>query len=205
MAKREADTRERILQAAKEEFLEKGYKDAWLRDITKKASVTTGALYGYFRNKEDLYGALVDEPYHRMLEMYDEILAQFHTLPPQEQMEQMRSYTGRGLQMMADYIYDNWDSFRLILCHSEGTPYGHLVEEMAARDIQATDDFSQTSQDAGISLNPVNPTLSCTLLYSMFFTFFAMVRQNLPREQSEQYITQLLDFYTGGWEKLWGC
>ena len=37
----------------------------------------------------------------------------------------------------------------------------------------------------------------------MFSTFFEMVRQDLPREETKQYISQLLNFYTGGWEKLW--
>lgn len=205
MGKRELDTRDRILQAAREEFLEKGYQDAWLRNITRKANVTTGALYGYFKNKEELFGALVDADYHRMLDMYDEILERFHELPAEKQMESMMDYTSCGMHRMAAYIYDHWDSFKLILCHSEGTPYSHLVEEMVARDVQATDDFHHTSQDAGIVLNPVNPILGQMLLSNMFSTFFGMVRQDLPRDQVEQYISQLLDFHVAGWEKLWGC
>ena len=74
---------------------------------------------------------------------------------------------------------------------------------MAARDLQATDDFSHTSQEAGVALSLVNPTLERMLTYSMFSTFFEMVRQDLPREETKQYISQLLKFYTGGWEKLW--
>ena len=36
----------RIHQAAMEEFLEKGFSDASLRQIVKNAGVTTGAFYG---------------------------------------------------------------------------------------------------------------------------------------------------------------
>ena len=205
MGKRELDTRDRILKAAGEEFLEKGYQDAWLREISRKAGVTTGAMYGYFKNKEELFGALVEEDYNHMLGLYDEILADFRTLPPQEQAEHMQEYTAQGMLRMADYLYNHWDSFQLMLCHSEGTPYNHLVEEMVARDVQATDDFSQSSRDAGIALNPVNPTLGRMLLSSMFSPFFEMVRQDLPRDQAEQYITQLLSFFVAGWERLWGC
>ena len=52
-----------ILSAAMQEFLEKGYKSASLRNIVKTAGVTTGAFYGYYDSKEDLFEALVGEHY----------------------------------------------------------------------------------------------------------------------------------------------
>ena len=61
-------TREKILEAGKKEFLEKGFRDASLRTIVKEAGVTTGAFYGYYKSKEDLFDALVTEPYEKMME-----------------------------------------------------------------------------------------------------------------------------------------
>lgn len=205
MAKTELPTRENILKAAEAEFLEKGYQGAWLREITKNAGVTTGAMYGYFKNKQELFGALVDREYSQILAIYDGILEQFHALPPEEQVAHMQEYTGKGMQHMTAYIYEHWNAFKLILCRSEDTKYCHLVEEMARRDQKATDDFSQTRENTGAPHRDVNETLERMLTCSMFSTFFEIVRQDLPREETEQYIHQLLDFYTGGWEKLWGC
>lgn len=53
--KDEKGTLERILQAAEEEFLENGFKDASLRKIVKAAGVTTGAFYRYYSTKEALF------------------------------------------------------------------------------------------------------------------------------------------------------
>ena len=50
-------TLENIHQAAKAEFLEKGYKDASLRNIVKSVGMTTGAFYGYYKSKEELFEA----------------------------------------------------------------------------------------------------------------------------------------------------
>ena len=47
-------TLENIHRAAKAEFLEKGYKDASLRNIVKSVGMTTGAFYGYYKSKEEL-------------------------------------------------------------------------------------------------------------------------------------------------------
>lgn len=51
---------ERILSCAKEGLLEKGYADASLRTIAAKAETTTGSIYSRFRDKEGLFGALVE-------------------------------------------------------------------------------------------------------------------------------------------------
>ena len=47
----------RIQQAALDEFAEKGFMGASLRQIVKHAGVTTGAFYGYFSSKEALFAA----------------------------------------------------------------------------------------------------------------------------------------------------
>ena len=48
-------TKERLLESARREFLEKGYMKASLRTICKNAGVTTGVLYFFFQDKADLY------------------------------------------------------------------------------------------------------------------------------------------------------
>lgn len=53
-----------IHTAAMQEFLEKGFKSASLRNIVKTAGVTTGAFYGYYNSKEDLFEALMGEQYN---------------------------------------------------------------------------------------------------------------------------------------------
>ena len=45
---------EGILAAAASLFVEKGYDRATLREVAREAGVSTGAVYGHFRTKEDL-------------------------------------------------------------------------------------------------------------------------------------------------------
>ena len=59
MDERTSSTLENIQQAALEEFSEKGFLGASLRQIVKNAGVTTGAFYGYFSRKEGLVGSIV--------------------------------------------------------------------------------------------------------------------------------------------------
>lgn len=48
------DLRNAIIESAKQEFLEKGYKGASMRSIAKKSNMTVGNLYRYFKSKEDI-------------------------------------------------------------------------------------------------------------------------------------------------------
>ena len=55
------DTRQWILHAAKAEFSEQGFQGSSLRRICSAAGVTTGALYFFFKGKDDLFEAVLSE------------------------------------------------------------------------------------------------------------------------------------------------
>ena len=54
------ETRKKIIEAAKDEFLHYGYDDANMRRIAIKSNMTVGNLYRYFKNKEDLNYQIVN-------------------------------------------------------------------------------------------------------------------------------------------------
>jgi AcrR family transcriptional regulator len=57
-------TKERILEAAGEIFGTKGFKDATIRTIARDAKVNIAAINYHFRDKEGLYGAVLEEVFH---------------------------------------------------------------------------------------------------------------------------------------------
>jgi len=53
-------TRARLLEAARQLIREKGHEAATLEAIAERAGMTTGAIYGNFKNREDLFVALAE-------------------------------------------------------------------------------------------------------------------------------------------------
>ena len=51
-------TRTKLLEAARDLIREKGYEHATLDAIAERAGMTTGAIYGNFRNRDELFLAL---------------------------------------------------------------------------------------------------------------------------------------------------
>lgn len=46
------DIKERIFAAALDEFFEKDFKTATMRDIAVRAGIPTGLIYSYYKNKQ---------------------------------------------------------------------------------------------------------------------------------------------------------
>ena len=194
----ERSTLDSILEVAKSEFLEFGYRAVGLREIVKKAGVTTGAFYGYFKNKEELFTALVGEEYNHLLELYRETLINFSRIPHEEQLRDLHKHAKILMTTISEYIFQHRDAFKLILCSSEGTEYNNLIHELAKLDVEATRDFHE------ISHNRINSKLEHMLTSGMFATYFELIIHDVPEEESDEYIDQMLQFYIGGWKSVLG-
>jgi AcrR family transcriptional regulator len=55
-----ADTRDRILAAAREEFSERGYEKTSVRGIAKAAGVDSALVHHYFGTKEQIFEAAIE-------------------------------------------------------------------------------------------------------------------------------------------------
>ncbi|NDV56415.1 TetR/AcrR family transcriptional regulator [Parabacteroides sp. 52] len=51
---------ESILSVARQEFISKGYKNTSMRDIAQKANVGLSNIYNYFKNKDEIYRAILN-------------------------------------------------------------------------------------------------------------------------------------------------
>lgn len=53
------NVREKVLNAAKELFIQQGYKKTTILQIVDRSGVLTGSIYHFFKNKEDIFKTLV--------------------------------------------------------------------------------------------------------------------------------------------------
>jgi AcrR family transcriptional regulator len=58
---RKAQNRAKLLAAARKVFAEKGLGEATARDIVRETDLATGTFYNYFRDKEEVFRALLEE------------------------------------------------------------------------------------------------------------------------------------------------
>ena len=73
---RRADKRTLITDAAIEVFAEKGFNQARVADVARKAGVADGTIYLYFKNKEDLLLSIFEQKMDELLAGLGDALAQ---------------------------------------------------------------------------------------------------------------------------------
>ena len=202
MEVKENKTLQKILDVAKTEFLQKGFKDSSLREIVKKAGVTTGAFYGYFKSKEDLFDALVKKHADYIINIYDTILADFQNLPVDQQCAFMDNHSQYGIEKMFDYVWNHKNPFILIYKSSAGTKYENFVQQIAKKDIESTEVFLDTVEENGKKIQRIDPIIEDLILNNAFNMFFSLILRDLPREKVEHCLDQLFTFHRGGWDLL---
>ena len=156
--------------AAMQEFLEKGFKSASLRNIVKIAGVTTGAFYGYYNSKEDLFEALVGEQYDYIMNRFCKAQQEFADLPPEEQPDHLTD-SGACMHDMLVYAYEHLNEFKIILCKSEGTRFSNLIDEMAEIETKGTHDYLEILKRLGRPSPPIDEQLEQMLITGMFKRF----------------------------------
>lgn len=204
MSENELTTLEAIHTAARAEFMEKGFKSASLRNIVKTAGVTTGAFYGYYDSKEELFEALVGEQYDTFMGAFKKTIQDFEGMSPQEQIENLGTFSFEGMHGMLLYAYDNLTEFKLLLNCSDGTRFAGLLDEMVEIETKATHDFQRMIETIGQPSPDIDPQLEHILITGMFNTYFELIIHEIPIGQAEKYLAQMWDFYCAGWFKIMG-
>ena len=70
---RAAETRKRIVAAAKKLITENGFENVSIEDIAKEAEVSTGSFYTYFKKKEDVIEELNQLSFYHLSEITNEM------------------------------------------------------------------------------------------------------------------------------------
>ena len=204
MSEVETTTLRLIHSAAMQEFLEKDFKSASLRNIVKKAGVTTGAFYGYYASKENLFESLVYEQYEHFMGIFQKAQQDFSNIPQEEQPKHLGDISGACMDEMLLYAYQHLNVFKLILCHSEGTRFSHLIDEMVEIEVKGTHDYLAVLEKLGRPAPPIDEHLEHVLITGMFNTFFELIIHEMPLEKAQYYLKEMRAFYTAGWMKTMG-
>ena len=198
-------TLEKIQQAALTEFLDKGFLSASLRQIVKNAGVTTGAFYGYFSCKEALFASIVEPHAAALMGRFMEAQTSFAGRPEAEQPEHMGEDSESCLDWMVDYICQNREPVKLLLCRAEGTGYESFVHNMVEVEVEYTLRYMEVLRRLGRRVPTLSRSLCHIIASGMFNGLFEVVIHDMPYEQALRDVKQLRAFYTAGWLELVGA
>lgn len=198
------DTKNRIIEIAETEFMAHGFQKASLRNIAKKAGLTTGAVYGYYTDKESLFTALVSKPAEELMTKFKGMLTSYEILLDDEKINLADQYAFDGITFFCNYIFQYRNAFYLIAQCSEGTKYRSYIDDLAYLEEQAYDAYFDFLIAKGKIQQKADAMLTHILISSTFYSVFEVVVHEMTREKVNEYAKNLADFYIAGWHKILG-
>ena len=193
-----------ILECAKEEFMQKGFADASMRTIAEKAGFTTGMLYSRFADKNELFSALGKEGADKLYSYFSDVQEEFAEFPATQQVAEMQTYTSGKMRTVLDIIYEYFDTFKLIVCHSAGSSYERYIDRMIEYETDSTERFMRVLQENGTSVKTVRRDINHMLASALFNGIFEVVAHDFPKEDALEYVDAVCEFFFAGWQRLLG-
>lgn len=181
-------TKELLLKAGRKEFLEKGFEKASLRKICDNAGVTTGAVYFFFENKEDLFHQIVVKAVEEMKILGETLV--------NEELEGISS-SGEGDKKLMAFLWNHREEMQLLLEKSKGTRYEKLKDEIFS---QMERNFTMFFQKYGNI--EADKELIAILVKMRLKGYMELLKGGYPMEKMVQ-LSQLIGCYAdGGFDSL---
>ena len=128
MTAKDGETKLALIKAARAEFIEKGYINASLRSICKKAEVTTGALYFFFKDKDDLFDAVVGGPLRELDATVGEHLRREAEGDIDDPLDETLDI--EDSKRIMEILFKYKEEFILILTKAQGSRYENIKDRL---------------------------------------------------------------------------
>ena len=196
------ETRQHLLECAKKEFLEKGYMKASLRNICKEAGVTTGALYFFFKDKDDLFCNVVGH----MMDRLNAVLTEHFSVEVDEMNNGMASDHNEdsdfeSARNIVHEIYMHREEVLLVLTKSQGSSMesmpDNIVDQMDAHNAFICEAMCRAYGTPMVDRNVVH-----WMSHSQIDMFIFMVTHIDNEKDALKFVETGMKYLISGWYGL---
>ena len=196
------ETKEKLLASAKTEFMEKGYAKASLRKICANAGVTTGALYFFFKDKEDLFRSIVEKPLHSLLDMLNTHFAEDAQLLSETDGYAYSDGDHEELvQLLIRHLYANRDAFLLLLTKSQGTAFENCIDEVVEKIEKGYRVMAERMSEKTSGMQ-VNSYMLHWMTHMNIDAFIHLLTHEPDEQKALRHMRRIIDYLVKGWMEL---
>ncbi|PIF05673.1 MAG: TetR family transcriptional regulator [Draconibacterium sp.] len=194
------DVRKNILIVARKEFLEKGFKDASMRSIAKKADVSLSNIYNYFRNKDKIFREILSALLNTINRVMEE-----HNSPSHISVDILSSdeYMRSQIDMFVELIDNYKDDFKLLLFKSSGSSLANYREEIIELQTRVGKEYIGLMKEKFPSINGEISDFFIHTMSSWWMSIISeLVMHDLSHRELERFIREYMEFGAAGWKRL---
>ena len=203
MSRDKTESHNRIVEAARKEFLEHGFGDASLRRIAANANIQVSGLYKHFASKEEMFESLVEPAVKGFYELYSRIEGDY--FDEIGSIAGNRDWQGQDEAIRAvEYMYDHLDEFILIITKSQGTRYEDFTHEVAELEEEVSLRYMDELRKAGFPVKPFDRKEFHLLVTAYIEGLFQTISHGFTRDEALHYARTMEEFYRPAWKAWFG-
>ena len=191
MANRNHDLDKPIIEAAKMEFLQNGFRSASIGNIAKRAGVTTGAIYTRYKGKDELLA--LDNARKENEKAYGEYCTD-------KNFNNFLNNIAKETAGYVDILFEHYDACKLLLCQSNGSSVEEMLNKRMENKISETKTFIK--ENIAPDISDMKLALVELLINQQFDAYTLVIKKGYSKEETVEYIKMLGEFIVAGWEKL---
>lgn len=189
-----------ILDVARSEFMEKGFKDASMRTIALKAGVVLSNIYNYFRNKDEIFCEVLSN----LLNAIDSTMEK-HNSPDYISIDIFSSdeYMRSQIDMFVELVESHKENFKLLLFKSAGSSLENFRDEITDRHTKIGVEYIALMKKKYPEINGDISDFFIHTMSSWWISIIAeLVMHDLSHNAIEDFIREYMEFGTAGWKKV---
>jgi len=190
-----------ILNTARIEFVDRGFKETSMRSIAKNARVGLSNIYNYFENKDEIFLAIVkpakDELFGFITRQHTEETVDFSNMSVFGHKEEAMEY-------YIDLIYKYKEEYRLLLYYSDGSSLSNFRDILTDHMTQVSYTYMELVKKYNPNANEVSDFFFHTLASWMTSILGEIVTHDLNRRKIREFFKEYFRFGFAGWRELTG-
>ena len=198
----DSKTKTQLMKCAKKEFMEKGFQGASLRSICQKAGVTTGALYFFFQDKDDLFCEVVGD----FMDRLNAIIREHFSFEVQEMKsgratEHDERSDFESMAQIVHELYTYRDEVLLVLTKSQGSSMEHMPDRLVDQ-MDEHNAFISEAMCKAYGVPMVEKSVVHWMSHSQIDMFIFMVTHIDNEEDALQFAEKGVKYLLAGWYGL---
>ena len=197
MAVKDHSLDDKIIQAAKHEFLEHGFQKASLHKIADRAGITTGALYTRYKNKDDLFCSLMDNFKAGIETSAMPMYEKYREVQRKKDVDLFIKVMNEEVRIYLDTMFEHYDECVLFFCKSAGSSLEMSLKEMMDMKAHTTVQFLQEIAGKEIDKDGVE-----IIMGEQFHIYKLILEKGYTKERALSCMEMVQNFLEAGWKDL---
>ncbi len=182
------NTRDRLIEAAKKVFSEKGFFETHISHIIEEAGTARGTFYIHFQSKEEIFGEILNQVIEELKKRIKEID------PSENPMNQII----KNIERVIEFAIEEKELARIILYRGYDSQFSYIVNEF----FKYITEMVKTSLEKGILMGYLKPVNTEIIAQAIVGAVKEVTRNIIEKGNADDYMVakELVDFALGG---LW--